>query len=130
MNYHPKPHSSSHIHCPLAMQEIPAVPNSKAFGYSLSGGLDVDGNGYTDVTVGDLSGSHVTTFRSAPLVTVVMEFQELKTQLDIVGDTDRLCPLTLGGNVSLICFNVTPCFYHETQEVNDFGECKIIVTFV
>ena len=92
------------------------------FGYSLSGGLDVDSNGYADMTISDLSGSHVTTFRSSPIVTVIMDFQELKTQLDIVGDTDRLCPLTLSGDLNLICFNVTPCFHHESDQVNQFGK--------
>ena len=101
---------------------IPAVSDSKAFGYSLSGGLDIDSNGYADLTIGDLSGSHVTTFRSSPLVTVIMEFRELRTLLDIGGDTDRLCPQTVGGDLNLLCFNVTPCFYHESNEVNDFGE--------
>ena len=104
------------------MQEILAVPNSKAFGYSLSGGLDIDSNGYADVSIGDLSGNHVTTFRSSPLVTVTIEFQDLKTLLDIAGDADRRCPLALGGSVNLLCFNVIPCFYYESNEVNEFGE--------
>ena len=106
----------------ISSQEIPAVPNSKAFGYSLSGGLDIDGNGYADVSIGDLSGSHVTTFRSSPLVTVTVEFQDLKTLLDIGGNVDRRCPLILGGSVNLLCFNVTPCVYYESSEVNEFGE--------
>ena len=104
------------------MQEVPAVPSSTAFGYSISGGLDVDSNGYADMTISDLSGNHVITFRSSPVVTVIMEFKELKTQLDIVGDTDRLCPLTVDGDINLICFNVTPCVYHESNEVNEFGK--------
>lgn len=104
------------------MQEIPALPTSEAFGYSLSGGLDIDGNGYADLTIADLSGSHVTTFRSSPLVTVFTEFQELKTLLDIGGNVDRLCPLSLGGDLNLLCFNVTACFHHESDEVAEFGE--------
>ena len=108
---------------------IPAVSDSKAFGYSLSGGLDIDSNGYADLTIGDLSGSHVTTFRSSPLVTVMMEFRELRTLLDIGGDTDRLCPQTVEGDLNLLCFNVTPCFYHESNEVNEFGECARNVGF-
>ena len=98
------------------------MPNSKAFGYSLSGGLDIDSNGYADVSIGDLSGNHVTTFRSSPLVTVMMEFQDLRSLLDIAGDADRRCPLAQGGRVNLLCFDVTPCFYYESNEVNEFGE--------
>ena len=74
-------------------QRIPAVDGTSAFGYSLSGGLDIDGNGYPDLSVGDLEGGRVTTIRTSPLVNVTLEVPDRKELLNITGTSDRLCPL-------------------------------------
>ena len=65
----------------------------------------------------------MTSFRAAPLVNVTLSFRDEKRVLDLVGETDRLCPFN--ENVNLQCFNVTPCFYFETKygNVSQFGEC-------
>ncbi len=64
-----------------------------AFGYSLSGGLDIDNNGYPDLSVGDLGGGRVTTLRGSPLANMTLIFWDRKETLDITGSFDRLCPL-------------------------------------
>ena len=78
---------------PSPPQTLNAVPGSVAFGYSLSGGLDIDGNSYPDLTVGDLQGEHVTTIRGSPLVNVTLLVADRKEVLNITGGSDRLCPL-------------------------------------
>lgn len=110
------------MHSHPYIQTIPATPDSLAFGYTISGGLDIDDNGYPDITISDLSGSHVTSFRAAPLVNVTLSFSNEKRVLDLVGDADRLCPFS--ENVKLQCFNVTPCFSFESKygNVTQFGE--------
>ena len=98
---------------------------SNAFGYTLSGGLDIDDNGYpgiylynntqciqftcsffclftcTDLTVGDLTGT-VTTLRSSPLVTVVMEFNDIPSTVDLMND--RKC--TINDDITLLWYDI------------------------
>ena len=69
------------------------------FGYVLSGGADIDGNGYPDITVGDLSGDHVTSYRTSPLVNVTFDLDNRKEVLDVLGNSDRLCPLSENVNL-------------------------------
>ena len=91
-----------------------------------------------DLTIGDQTGA-VTTIRTSPLVTVVMEFEDLRSTLDLVAD--RKCPVgdditllwydimeihTCRLIISAICFSfqVSPCFYYEavhTVDVPEFG---------
>ena len=63
-----------------------------AFGYSLSGGMDIDNNTYPDLTVGELGLGRVTSFRGRPLVTVTAMVKDIIDIVNITGDTDRLCP--------------------------------------
>ena len=63
-----------------------------AFGYSLSGGLDIDNNTYPDLTVGDLGSGRITSFRGSPLVAVTAVVNDIVDVVNITGDSDRLCP--------------------------------------
>ncbi|GAB1603113.1 integrin alpha-8-like isoform X3, partial [Argonauta hians] len=45
----------------------------RTFGYSLSGGMDLDGNSYTDLLVGAYGSDKTAFFRARPVVTVVAE---------------------------------------------------------
>ena len=54
-----------------------------------------------DLTVGDLTGT-VTTIRTSPLVTVVMEFEDLQSTLDLVAD--RKCPVD--DNITLLWYDI------------------------
>ena len=69
------------------------MPDTNVFGYSLSGGLDIDSNGYPDLTVGDLQGGRVTTLRASPLVNLILVIPDRKDRLNITGGSDRLCQL-------------------------------------
>nr|XP_022307086.1 integrin alpha-6-like isoform X2 [Crassostrea virginica] len=64
-------HGSADGIIPKYVQKITAAevdPTLKAFGYSLSGGLDLDGNGYPDVTVGAYGSNKAIMLRTRPIV--------------------------------------------------------------
>ncbi len=73
---------------------------TSVFGYMVTGGADIDDNGYPDITISDLSGDHVTSYRTSPLVNVTFDLDERRETLDILGDSDRVCPLS--DNVNLL----------------------------
>ena len=56
----------------------------KTFGWSLSGGMDLDGNRYPDLLVGAYESGHVVHMRAAPVahVTAQVTFQRASTQID------------------------------------------------
>ena len=56
---------------------------------------------FTDLTVGDLSGT-VTTIRASPLVMVVMEFEDFQTSLDLMDD--RKC--SVSDDIILLWYDV------------------------
>lgn len=89
-------------------QELRAVPGARAFGYAMRGDLDVDDNGFRDLTVTDLSGNQVTTLRGSPLVNVRLDFNPRQEEIDLT--TDRRC--SVSESITLLCFDVVPCFQY------------------
>ncbi|XP_048754417.2 integrin alpha-6-like isoform X2 [Ostrea edulis] len=64
-------HGSANGIIPKYVQKITAAefdPDMRAFGYSLSGGLDLDQNGYPDVSVGSYESNKVILLRTRPIV--------------------------------------------------------------
>ena len=59
--------------------------NLKTFGWSLSGGMDLDGNKYPDLLVGAYESGHVVHLRAAPVahVTAQLTFQRASKQIDL-----------------------------------------------
>lgn len=52
-------------------QKLKAVPDIiKTFGYSLSGGLDMDGNGYPDLLVGAYSEDMILLYKTRPIIDI------------------------------------------------------------
>ncbi|KAK6025953.1 FG-GAP repeat protein, partial [Ostertagia ostertagi] len=49
----------------------------KSFGFSLSGGSDLDGNGYPDLVVGAVTGGVVTILRSRPVISIMATHKQL-----------------------------------------------------
>ncbi|CAD6185818.1 unnamed protein product [Caenorhabditis auriculariae] len=50
--------------------ELPNVSGMRSFGFSLSGGSDMDGNGYPDLLVGAVSKNFVALLRSRPVISI------------------------------------------------------------
>uniref|UniRef100_A0A8C5DSH4 Integrin alpha-2 domain-containing protein n=1 Tax=Gouania willdenowi TaxID=441366 RepID=A0A8C5DSH4_GOUWI len=71
----------------------------KCFGYSISGGLDIDNNHYPDIAVGSLNDS-VVLFRSRPVIHVVREISINPHHIDL---KHIFCPSV---SLTFVCFNL------------------------
>ncbi|XP_053868553.1 integrin alpha-7 isoform X7 [Malaclemys terrapin pileata] len=78
----------------------------RTFGYSLSGGLDIDGNLYPDLLVGSLSDS-VVLYRARPVIHVSKNVSLSPPNIDL---ESRNCPHHLG-----ICVDVRACFSYTAS---------------
>ncbi len=76
-----------------------AEAGASVFGYMVTGGADIDDNGYPDITISDLSGEQVVSYRTSPLVNVTFDLDDRRDVLDIVGDDDRVCQLSENVNL-------------------------------
>lgn len=72
-------------------QTIVGGVEASVFGYMVVGGADIDDNGYPDLTISDLSGNIVTSYRTSPLVNVTFDLDDRRDMLDILSDSDRVC---------------------------------------
>ncbi|MCJ8730858.1 hypothetical protein PDJAM_G00189280 [Pangasius djambal] len=77
-------------------------PTFQMFGQSISGNVDMDGNGYPDVTIGAFMADSVVLLRSKPVITVDVSIF-LPTSINIT------VPQCHEGPQHLNCFNVTVC---------------------
>lgn len=88
----------------IRSQDLPGVP-VPTFGYSLSGGLDMDNSGYPDLLVGAYEADRIMLIRSRPIIDI---------ETDVRGNLSNIDPSTLGcwgdRESKLICFTITTCF--------------------
>lgn len=91
-----------------------ADPGLKTFGYSLSGGLDVDENTYNDLLVGAYYSDRAVLLRGRPVVNVTAT---LTTSKDSVNLEDRDCT-TSDGNRAL-CVTVKVCLSYSGVGVDN-----------
>merc|ERR1712098_367635 len=61
----------------------PGVEPPMSFGYSLSGGLDLDENGYPDLLVGAYESDSVVLLRSRPIIKLIANVTVMPTDVDI-----------------------------------------------
>ncbi|XP_074836469.1 integrin alpha-7 isoform X2 [Carettochelys insculpta] len=78
----------------------------RTFGYSLSGGLDVDGNLYPDLLVGSLADSAVL-YRAQPVIHISKNVSVYPQHIDL---ESRNCPSSQG-----ICVEVRACFSYTAS---------------
>uniref|UniRef100_A0A3Q2QD12 Integrin, alpha 9 n=1 Tax=Fundulus heteroclitus TaxID=8078 RepID=A0A3Q2QD12_FUNHE len=92
-------------------------PGLQMFGQSISGKVDMDRNGYADVTIGAFMADSVVLLRSRPVITV---------------DVSILLPISINisvpqcheGHQNLNCFNITVCMRFRGREVP--GEIELL----
>ncbi|CAH1238256.1 ITGA6 [Branchiostoma lanceolatum] len=89
----------------------------QTFGYSLSGGRDLDANGYSDLLVGAYQTSNIVLLRARPVVTVEATFVGPST----IDPNDFSSACRIARNNSFICFDVTVSLTYTSRarEVND-----------
>ncbi|XP_067385956.1 integrin alpha-7 isoform X4 [Emydura macquarii macquarii] len=92
----------------------------RTFGYSLSGGLDVDGNLYPDLLVGSLSDS-VVLYRARPVIHVSKNITLTPQHIDL---ESRNCPHQLG-----ICVDVQACFSYTANPASYSPRVTLAYTF-
>ncbi|KAG9272282.1 integrin alpha-6-like isoform X1 [Astyanax mexicanus] len=89
--------------------------NVKLFGYSLSGNMDIDGNGYPDLAVGSLS-NNVVVFRAKPVVHLNTTLELSPNEIDYLGKDcrRRQCKIR-----ATYCFSFTtyPATYNPTINI-------------
>ncbi|XP_062035749.1 integrin alpha-9 [Lepus europaeus] len=90
-------------------------PVLRMFGQSISGGIDMDGNGYPDVTVGAFMSDSVVLLRARPVITV-------DVSIFLPGSINITAPQCHDGQQPVNCLNVTTCFrFHGKHVPGEIG---------
>uniref|UniRef100_W5L2A1 Integrin, alpha 9 n=1 Tax=Astyanax mexicanus TaxID=7994 RepID=W5L2A1_ASTMX len=85
-------------------------PNLQMFGQSISGSVDMDGNGYPDVTIGAFMADSVVLLRSRPVITV-------DVSIFLPASINITVPQCHEGPQHLNCFHVTVCMSFHGKHV-------------
>ncbi|KAM6104582.1 integrin alpha-9 isoform 1-T1 [Theristicus caerulescens] len=85
-------------------------PMLQMFGQSISGGIDMDGNGYPDMTVGAFLSDNVVLLRSRPVIT-------MDISIFLPASINITAPQCHDGLQPVNCLNVTACFRFSGKRV-------------
>ena len=85
------------------------VSPMQSFGYSLSGGNDMDNNGYPDLVIGSYKSDHIVMLRSRPVVHVHANFS---SEPHRISHHERQCP---HDGHPFICFKLKVCLKFTAQ---------------
>ncbi|CAN2391175.1 integrin, partial [Pristimantis euphronides] len=92
-------------------------PELRMFGQSISGGIDMDKNGYVDVTIGAFLSDSVVLLRTRPVITV-------DASIILPSAINITAPQCHDGTQNVNCVNVTVCFRFRGKHVP--GEIELI----
>ncbi|XP_063536455.1 integrin alpha-PS1 isoform X1 [Cydia strobilella] len=87
----------------ITAESLPSV--MKTFGYSLSGGVDLDANGYPDLLVGAYEESGVALLRTRPIIDIKTSIKPSKTIINI-DPAIQACEMN---GVNYTCFKFQAC---------------------
>lgn len=90
--------------------------NIQTFGYSLSGGVDMDQNGYPDLVVGSYADDSVFILRARPII-------EISTKIE--GNLSRIDPNRTtcdGERNQLPCFKFNTCFELDPAKIGEYSD--------
>ncbi|XP_054716032.1 integrin alpha-PS1-like [Uloborus diversus] len=101
-------------------KEVQVRRGLDTFGYSLSGGMDLDSNGYPDLLVGAYDSDSIILLRSRPIIDIITSVEGNLTNIDpkvkgCVEDT----------NTSLVCFSFEACFQFNSSVLSHGTFIKI-----
>ncbi|KAK7864716.1 hypothetical protein R5R35_013608 [Gryllus longicercus] len=96
------------------------------FGFSLSGGLDLDNNFYPDLVVGAYESNSAAFFRARPIVKVnaTVEFINTNKQINLKNHNCKV----QGPDNNAICFGVSSCIIFDGLGVDNGHEFNITIT--
>lgn len=103
---------------PTASQVIKASAissNLQTFGYSLSGGLDMDKNGYPDLVVGSYADDSVYILRARPIIQISTKIEGNLTRID---PNKTTCD---GEKNQLPCFKFNTCFELDPAAIGEYS---------
>ena len=112
-------HGSSKGICTKASQVIYAEqvsPDLSTFGFSLAGGMDVDGNEYPDLLAGAYDSDRVVYFRSRPII--ILKTVEIRYDVDGAKQVDvekKAC--WLSHSTAVTCFSMSVCLEYGGRGV-------------
>lgn len=86
----------------------------QTFGFSVAGGLDLDGNHYPDLVVGAYESASAMLFRSRPVIKMD-SFVTFDLESKLISLDDRNCVLSDGSRVT--CFPLNACFQYTGEGV-------------
>lgn len=104
---------------PTAAQVIKASSistNLQTFGYSLSGGLDMDQNGYPDLVVGSYADDMVFILRARPIIEISTKIEGNLTKID---PNKTTCD---GEKNQLPCFKFNTCFELDPSAIGAYSD--------
>ncbi|XP_064116028.1 LOW QUALITY PROTEIN: integrin alpha-PS1-like [Macrobrachium nipponense] len=93
-------------------EDMPGIPYD-AFGYALSGGMDLDGNGYPDLLTSSFCSDRVLLIRARPVIDIYTEVRS--KNLENIDPTKKGCTEDISAQET--CFSFDACFKMD----NDAG---------
>nr|XP_023029368.1 integrin alpha-PS1 isoform X1 [Leptinotarsa decemlineata] len=85
--------------------QVIRISTLKTFGYSLSGGMDMDNNGYPDLAVGAFESEKVLLFKARPIIDIKIEIKS--NELKNINASRKACSV---GQSNYTCFSFQCCF--------------------
>lgn len=93
----------------IAASDLPTARPLRSFGYTMSGGNDMDGNGYPDLVVGAFASNKALVLRSRPVINI---FPILLAEPDKIDPLQTICAKDNRPN---ICFDIRVCFKFSAE---------------
>lgn len=90
--------------------------NLQTFGYSLTGGLDMDQNGYPDLAVGSYADDSIYMLRARPIIEISTKIEGNLTRIDPNRTT---CD---GERNQLPCFKFNTCFELDPSKIGEYSD--------
>ncbi|XP_047487333.1 integrin alpha-PS1-like isoform X2 [Penaeus chinensis] len=103
----------------IRAEDMPGVPYN-AFGYSLSGGMDLDGNGYPDLLTSSFCSDRVLLIRARPIIDIQTKVQSQNNQLENIDPSKKGCIEDISSPET--CFSFDACFKMD----NDAGTKTVL----
>ncbi|KAL8621290.1 hypothetical protein ACOMHN_008115 [Nucella lapillus] len=101
----------------ITAKEMPVGPELNSFGYSLSGGMDLDDNGYPDLLVGSYESGTISLLRSQPIIRLQPEITASPTKFDL-----SATPLCAKDNTKQHCVMLKMCLTFTAKPEESFRE--------